>query len=525
MPSSKPASDPMRVRAALLILWAAASWATALPAAAQSVASSTRPERVSITIYRDPQRRSERAINLRWLNGFALISEVRTIRIPAGEVELRFEGVAANILPQSAIVTGLPDELIEKNYDALLLSPSTLIDRSLGQRVHLRRTSRATGEVREQEAMVRSGAEGALVLQTEQGFEALRCTGLAETLIYPEVPEGLSAKPILSVRTRSRRAVDATVTLSYLASGFDWQADYVVNLSPDGARADLFAWLTLANSDETSFVDAGTQAVAGRVYHQVQERRGREGGPIRLQCWPHGTTSDIPLESDSGEDIVITGSRVAFAGPPPPPPPPPPPAMAMEAAMEASQEELGDLKLYRIPEPVTVASNSQKQVAFLRRTDVPVEIIYRHAISSGQGWRPTQRVLVTRNRPEQRLGIPLPAGRMVLFASGRERPILVGEGSLDDRAVGEDVEVELGPAPGVQVETVEQAREAGRRDFTVTVTNDSPRAVRFEGELAFQEVQSETSLGRRNGFPLWVVTIPANGRATLNYSVPPPRRG
>ncbi len=499
----------LRALLALLIL----AVAGASPASARIVATSSGPDRVAVTIYRDPGRRPDRAMDLRWLNGFALVSEVRTIRIPAGEVELRFKGVAGNILPQSAIVTGLPDDLIEKNYDAFLLSPSTLIERSLGRRVHLRRTSRATGEVREQEAIVRSGADGALVLQTAEGFEALRCTGLAETLVFEGVPDGLFARPTLSVRTRSSRETQATLTLSYLASGFDWQANYVAYLSPDGTRADLSAWLTLANGDETSFADAGTQAVAGRVNHRPQ-RQGREGGPIRLECWPQGTTSDIPADGQVvGESIVVTGARIGG----PPPPPAPAPMMRADAAMEAVQEELGDLKLYRIPEPVTVASNSQKQVAFLSRDGVPVEIVYRHAVRP-RGWSPARRVLVTRNRTDRRLGIPLPAGRLVLFAMGRERPILLGEGSLGDRAVGEDVEVELGAATGVHVEVVRRAPAEGG-EMVVTVANDLSQPVRFEGEIPYREIETRTRLSSRNGLPLWVTTIPANGTARLVFRI------
>ena len=73
-------------------------------------------------------------------------------------------------MPQSAIVTGFPEGIVERNRDAYLLSPATLLDRSLGRRVHLRRTSRATGAVREQEAVIRSGADGAVVLQTADGL-------------------------------------------------------------------------------------------------------------------------------------------------------------------------------------------------------------------------------------------------------------------------------------------------------------------------------------------------------------------
>ncbi len=40
-----------------------------------------------------------------------------------------------------------------------------------------------------------------------------------------------------------------------------------------------------------------------------------------------------------------------------------------------SQEQLGDLKLYRVPERTTVASHQSKQVRLLDRTAIPV---HRH---------------------------------------------------------------------------------------------------------------------------------------------------
>ncbi|HWH17314.1 MAG TPA: hypothetical protein VNT77_03120, partial [Allosphingosinicella sp.] len=254
---------------------------------AQAVTSSAAPENVSVTIYRDPNRSAAQGMRLDWLNGYALITETRRISIPAGDGEIRFEGVAGGILPESAIVTGLPEGVVEKNQDAFLLSPASLLDRSLGRRVHIRRTG-PDGKVREHEAVIRSGAAGAVVLETEEGFEALRCSGVPETIVYDRIPEGLSAKPTLSVRTRSDRAANATVTLSYLASGFDWQANYVATLAPSGDRMHLFAWVTLANGDETSFVNADAQTVAGRLNREQWNVEKARAEPLNLQCWPAG---------------------------------------------------------------------------------------------------------------------------------------------------------------------------------------------------------------------------------------------
>jgi hypothetical protein len=501
-------------------------------AAAQPAVTSPAPGAIEVTVYRDPDR-GERAMNIQWLNGFALISERRRVRIPAGESVVRFEGVAGGIVPQSAIVTGFPDGIVERNRDAYLLSPATLIDRSLGRRVHLRRTS-ATGEVREQEAVVRSGAGGAVVLETADGIEALRCTGVLETIVYDEVPAGLSPKPTLSVRTRAAAPVDAEVTLSYLATGFDWQANYIAQLSADGRRIDLFAWLTLASQDQTSFPDADTQAVAGRVNYTRAQVPPAEGGALQLRCWSSATTSDVPLEDwapppaslppgemayEDGENITVTGSRVRRSN-------------LGSVAMIAQQEELGDLKLYRIPEPVTVAANAQKQVALLARQRVPVEIAYRLRVDAQDPGDLVQatRFLVTRNREKENLGLPLPSGAVALFADHGGRRILIGQGRLDDRAVGDDVEIGFAPSASVQarIEQVTAAPDDHWTDYRMVVTNDQNRPVRFEAEFARSDgtrLVPRTRLGERDGMALWAVNVPAGGTATLRYRVEQPGGG
>ncbi len=160
----------MRLAALLMLMLGA-------PAGAQTVVTSAAPERVGVTVYRDQYRGNNRP-QLDWLNGFALISETRTVAIPAGESELRFEGVASGIVPQSAIVGGVPEGLLERNRDALLLSAGSLVDRSLGQRVTLRRTDRASGRVVQQDAVVRSGSDGGVVLQTVRVSRRCAAPGL-----------------------------------------------------------------------------------------------------------------------------------------------------------------------------------------------------------------------------------------------------------------------------------------------------------------------------------------------------------
>ncbi|WP_404710946.1 DUF4139 domain-containing protein [Sphingomonas sp. MMS24-J13] len=491
----------------------------AVAASAANVTVSPAPDHVALTVYRAPWRGAREAMNLRYLNGFAFITETRTVRLKAGETVLRFEGVADGIVPASAVIVGLPGGVVEKNCDAHLLSPAALIDGTLGRQVTLRRTDKASGAVHEEQATIVAGPAEGVVLQTGSGIETLRCSGLGEKVRYGAVPAGLSARPVLSVTTRSPRAATARVTLSYLASGFDWSASYVATLAPDAKSLDLFAWLTLANSNHGVFADADVQAVAGRVRRQAVREVMAAAARLELHCYPLGTTtSNLPsFAGGLREDIVVTGSSIMrapvvamMAAPAPPPPPPPPPP-----------EDLGDLKLYRVPERVTVAANGQKQVALLVRQHVAFETVYRFAL---QEWsrvsdQPADIVLRLRNEEKDGLGIPLPAGTTAVYQPRGDTRLLLSLGTIGDVAKGERTRFAAGVSH--QILATQSAQDRVR---TVTLSNANPYPVPAEvaiggtGDRLY--VDTSAPLERIDGIQTWRATVPANGTAVLSYAVP-----
>ena len=491
--------------------------AAAMPAAA-TVESPT-ADHVSLTVYRDPSRGRHQPMNLNWLGGFALITETRTIHLPAGDAVLRFEGVADGIIPASAIVTGLPGGTIEKNRDAHLLAPAALVDGTLGREVTLRRTDHKTGKIREERATIVAGPTAGVVLKTESGIETLGCSGLGESLRYDGVPKGLSARPVLSVLTHSPRAADVTVSLSYLSSGFDWSASYVANLAPNGRSLDLFAWLTLANGNAQSFPSAQVQAVAGRLARQNIREIAAQASRLELHCYPLGTTtSDLPTiepyrreRRAAMDEIVVTGSRLfapaAVAAPPAPPPPPPP-------------EDLGDLKLYRVPETVDVSPNGQKQVALLAQPRVAFEKLYRIRLFAWTMAKaiPASAVLRMRNEDKQGLGIPLPAGTTALYEPRGDTRLLLGLGTIGDTAKAEKTLLTAGVSPQIEAE---QSGHGQRRHVTVTNANPFPVPVEVAIGNAFDANYKDASapLDRIDGLQTWRVTVPANGKAELDYRI------
>lgn len=500
------------------------------------------PSDVIVTVYRAPYR-SSGSINLNYLGGFALVTETRTVRLPTGTSRVRFEGVADGIEPASVIVTGFAGGVIEKNRDASLLSPSALIASTSGKPVELLRTNRKTGKTERLSGTLLSDAGGGVVLKTGQGIEALRCSGLPETLGFEPV-SGLSARPTLSVEVRSPSAQTKQVTLSYLSRGFDWAADYTATLSDDGKSFDLGAWVTLANSNGVGFASAHTQVVAGRVNRENGEVEPIDiGGPVLAQCWPRGSTSDVPmiLRFERSREF---DSMKAIAGMPAAAP-----AMLQESvvvtAQKVAQEQLGDLKLYRVPERTTLAGRQSKQVRLMDRSSIPVNTVYGADVEVDQddaAATPAHRLLRTKNTAANHLGLPLPSGSVAVFSAAGDRRLLEHESNLRDIAVDEEVEINMGESPDVQV-TANQEKvsidpaqgllplvpgvslrsaklSAANR---VAISNARASGIEFELRLRLEAgarvVRADHALGMKNGRPLFRLKVPANNTVTIRYQV------
>lgn len=510
----------------------------ASPLAAQTVVVSGEPEAVSLTVYRG-QKYGNAPIDPNWPTGYALVTETRTVTIPAGESVVRFEGVAEGMFPESAIVTGLPRGVKEKNRDARLLSPLGLVDAYLKRAVSITRTSKATGIARTYDAVITSAPGGAVILQTGEGYEALRCTGLPERMGFDTVPANLSAKPTLSVITQSDKPTTAKLTLTYMAAGFDWQANYIAQVQERGldgkSKVDMFAWLTLANGGNQSFVNANTMAIAGEPNRVARAAQARPtGGPLQLKCWPMQRTHQVPF-------------RLGYA-PPPPPPPPAPMAMAAYdeadaeaimvtgarmraeksmspvAVVVAEQENLGDLKLYRIPEPVTVNAKGQKQVAMLVKPGAAFELLYtanveNYADDESNDSFPMTTLFRGENRTEKGLGLPMPQGQVMVFENSQYGPLLAGQTSLKDRAIGDELEMAIGQASDVRYRVTKISETRDRQRFRVQITNARNSPANVEIEIPFELRGNPKGLTKIDGVPTWKTTVAGNGEAELFYEV------
>jgi hypothetical protein len=164
---------------------------------------------------------------------------------------------------------------------------------------------------------------------------------------------------------------------------------------------------------------------------------------------------------------------------------------------------------------------------------------------------PASLLLRTKNDAAHHLGLPLPSGRIAVFAARGSETILLHESGMRDLAVDEEVEINLGDSPDVQVAATKEktlldpartaplppvlpvprvsgvagvpAPRAAAVDGVSRVDISNARATEIHFELRLRlppgarVVRADHALGAKNGRPIFRLTIPAQKTVTVRY--------
>jgi hypothetical protein len=170
---------------------------------------------------------------------------------------------------------------------------------------------------------------------------------------------------------------------------------------------------------------------------------------------------------------------------------------------------------------VTIAANSQKQVALMTRPGVRVDIVWRTELTD-QGAGPLESLftLRTRNRSDRGLGLPLPAGGVTLFRDYQGRPVMIGEAAIDDHAVEEKVEMNFPAPPSLNASLEVLERNGSAVIWRLVVRNAADHSIDYEALLPDpddEEYRFSRRVRREDGRWIWRTRIPANGTASIEW--------
>ena len=209
----------------VMLLGSISAAAQQLPPPADSPTAGTAQGDVSVTIY---------------TNDVALVQDIRPLNLASGRVRQNFPDVSAAIRPETVSLTVPDAAIVEQNFDYDLLSPSSLMEKAVGETITLVRTNPATGAETRDRAKVLA-VNGGVVIEVNGHVEVLRDDGLPVRAVFDRVPDALRARPTLSVTLASTRGGTRPATLSYLSRGLGWSADYVALFDDKSGTVDIRA--------------------------------------------------------------------------------------------------------------------------------------------------------------------------------------------------------------------------------------------------------------------------------------------
>ncbi|HEX5411058.1 MAG TPA: DUF4139 domain-containing protein [Terriglobia bacterium] len=471
--------------AQVMVATVAAALAAASVALAQTKLTSTESDQqsLSLTVYN---------------SNTALVRDVRSVRLPAGNLELQFTDVASQIEPVTVRIVSLtaPRQLtvLEQNYRYDLLDPQKLFKYFVGKQVTLVRHVTENNSTKEvlTKATLLSDNNGPVWQVGDQIVTGIS----ADRFVFPALPPGLYSKPTLVWLLENRNAGEQKLEADYMTKAVNWNADYVLTLPVEEAAADLSSWVTVSNSSGVNFRNTRLQLVAGQVHQAVQ-------------------------------NIMPMAGRM----------------MAMEAKAAApgfSEEALSEYHLYSVERPVTLPNDSSKQIAFVHASGINVQKTYQitgqqfYFYSPYQGGEPAKQPveahLKFKNSEGNSLGVPLPAGTVRVYQADSNGSVqFVGEDSISHTPKGEDLNLYIGNAFDVTAERKQTdfqnlGRDVYESAFQITIRNHKKGAVTVDVNEpvngTWTVLQSNYKYEKTSAFSIrFRVPVEADGQSVLNYRI------
>ncbi len=441
-----------------------------------------------------PDARSDLRLTV-YGNGLALISDTRSADLTTTPERFVFDGVSRRMIPSSALVSaadGLSVQAME--YDTNVLTATALLERSLGATVGVVRTHPTTGEDSVEDAEVLS-VDGGVVLRYRDRIE----TGVPGRLVFPAVPDDLRARPALIATIAADAAATQPLTLTYLSEGLSWSADYAIVLDDDAMTLRLDGRATIVNESGIDYDDATVALIAGEVHRAGIATRG-----MRM-------------------DAAVSAMREAapMAAPP-------------------ERESFGDLHLYHLPDPVTLADGKRRQIALTGADAVPFE--RRYVSESGVNvfgpvvgqTVPDHPVIRLRfvNDAAESGGEPWPEGLARIYAPDAGGTLrLLGEGILARTPRGERAELTPGRAFDITVRRTQTdfvrsglAERVFESAYRIEVRNAKDTAVsvdvveRLPGDWRILE-ESAPHQKEQAAEARWTVEVAPDAVETITYRV------
>lgn len=438
------------------------------------------------------------------VQGYAVVRHDRAYDFEKGLQALRVSDVAALIDPTTVTFSSKTDprtRVLEQSFQFDLVSQAKLLQRYLGERITVELPRGDHVDLVEGTLL---GAGDGLTLQLDDGtVQAIRSYS---NIRFSSLPGGLITRPTLEWTLDSPKSGRQDTRIAYETQGMTWWADYTATLDESGGCSmDLSGWVSIINQSGAGYEDAKLKLIAGDV--------NRASSPERRR------------------DVVMK--------------------MAMAAEADAAFEEKAffEYHMYTLGRPADLPDNSTKQLQLFPSADgvkCEKELVFAptlgmayygyHQVDQDYGRYGNGDINVYlhfKNEKDNRLGMPLPAGRFRVMQRDPADDSLefIGEDVIDHTPRNEDVRIELGNAFDVVGERKQtdfridtrtrnlwetfeiRLRNHKGEAVTVAVLENLYRSANWTIEGASEDWNKENSNRIR-----FDVEVPSEGEAVVTYT-------
>ena len=361
--------------------------------------------------------------------GYGMVRQDREVSLTAGRTVIRVSDVPALIDPTTVAFESLLDRtgtrVVEQSFEFDLTSTNKLLQKYLDREVTV---EQVRGQSIESISGTLIGTQGGLILRMVDG--SIRTITGYSGVRLSSLPGGLISKPTLVWDIAAERAGMHKSRISYQTGGLTWWTDYNMTLAEtagqgtSNCKLDIGAWVTIINQSGATFEDAKLKLVAGDV----------QRAQPRAQYAP---------ASMARADLAMKSKDEGFA-----------------------EKSFFEYHLYTLGRPTTLRNNATKQIElFPVAHGVTCEKTLLYYGQAGQflgnygspmtdrnfGNQSNKKVdvyLRFKNREDNRLGVPLPAGkiRVAKLDNADQSLEFIGEDLIDHTAKNETVQIKLGSA-------------------------------------------------------------------------------
>ena len=406
--------------------------------AVSAVAAEAKKEGVALTVYN---------------GGYGVVRETRSVEIAPGGL-VKFRDVASGIDATTVHFKSLTDpaaKLLEQNYQYDLVSADKLLKKYVDRRIEVICSDKKyAGRLLSfdgSQLVLQEAKGGVIMVQRPDNVRDIR---------FSAMPGGLLVQPTLLWLVATKRPGKHLAEVTYQTRGLNWHAEYVLVLDAADTAADLSGWISVQNTSGKTYGNAKLKFIAGdvrKIWSQRISERGEQG-------------------------------------------------LRMKRGATVTEKAFFEYHMYTLGRRSTVADNEVKQLEmFPPARGVTVEKKFVYNPLSGYRWQSGRRyddrgygvtshkkvtVLIEFvNTAKNRLGIPLPAGKVRVYKKDADDGALefIGEERIDHTPTDERLSLRIGNAFDVVGERkqthfqIETGRKWMREDIEIKIRNHKKQPV------------------------------------------------